>query len=109
VAVLVQEAASLRLDEIYRYTRETWGNDQAERYITGLFQAFERIETRGVISRPVPAEFGVDGFFFRYQSHFVYWRRLSGGEIGIVTILHQRMHQMARFRDDFDVQDHETD
>ena len=115
MAVLVQEAASLRLDEIYRYTRDTCiratlgGNDQAEKYITGLFQAFDRIETRGVISRPVPAEFGVDGFFFRYQSHFVYWRRLPGGEIGIVTILHQRMHRMARFKDDFDVQDHETD
>jgi len=104
VAVLVQEAASIRLDEIYRYTRETWGDDQAETYINGLFLAFERIETRGVISRPVPAEFGVDGFFFRYQSHFVYWRRLSSGEIGIVTILHQRMHQIARLKDVFDVQ-----
>ena len=103
MAILVQEAASLRLDEIYRYTRDTWGDDQAEKYINGLFQAFEKIETRGVMSRPVPAEFGVDGFFFRYQSHFVYWRRLSSGEIGIVTILHQRMHQISRLKDVFDV------
>ena len=101
MAVRLQEAASLRLDDIYRYTREMWGEAQAETYITGLFEAFDRIESRGVISRPVPAEFGVDGFVFRYQSHFVYWRHLSNGDIGIVTILHQRMHQMARLQELF--------
>lgn len=31
----------------------------------------------------------------------VYWRRLSGGDIGIVTILHERMHQIERFREGF--------
>jgi toxin ParE1/3/4 len=100
-AVRIQEAASHRLDEIYRYTRERWGVEQADRYITGLFAAFDRIETRGVTSKPVPAEFGVDGYFFRYERHFVYWRRLSNGDIGIVTILHERMHQIDRFREDF--------
>jgi toxin ParE1/3/4 len=101
VAVLIQDAASLRLDEIYRYTKDKWGDDQAEKYITGVFEAFERIETFGVLSRPVPAEFGVDGYFFRYHSHFVYWRRLLSDDIGIVTILHQRMHQIARLKDEF--------
>lgn len=100
-AVRVQESASWRLDEIYRYTRERWGEEQAKRYITGLFEAFEHIETHGVASRPVPAEFGVDGFFFHYGRHFVYWRRLSNGDIGIVTVLHERMHQIGRFREDF--------
>jgi len=53
-----------------------------------------------VASRPVPAEFGVEGYVFRYERHFVYWRRLANGDIGIVTVLHERMHQMDRFRDD---------
>lgn len=99
--VRVQEAASHRLDEIYRYTHDQWGTEQAERYITGLFEAFGKIAAHGVASRPVPAEFGVEGFVFRYQRHFVYWRKLSNGDIGIVTILHERMHQIDRFRDDF--------
>lgn len=99
--VLVQEAASYRLDEIYRYTRDRWGLGQADRYIDGLFAAFGLIESRGVASRPIPAEFGVEGFFFRYERHFVYWRHLSGGDIGIVTILHERVHQIDRFRGDF--------
>lgn len=97
----IQEAASWRLDEIYRYTRERWGAQQADRYITGLFEAFERIESHGLLSKPVPAEFGVQGYFFRYERHFVYWRRLSNDDIGIVTILHERMHQFERFREDF--------
>lgn len=100
MAIRVQEAASLRLDEIYVYTRDRWGAEQADRYITDLFAAFERIESHGVASRPIPAEFGVEGFYFRHEHHFVYWRRLSNGDVGIVTILHERMHQMDRFRDD---------
>lgn len=100
-AVRVQEAASYRLDQIYRYTRDRWGAEQADRYITGLFAAFDKIETHAVMSRPVPAAFGVDGFFFRYERHVVYWRRLGNGDIGIVTILHERMHQIDRFREDF--------
>lgn len=102
-SIRIQEAASHRLDEIYRYTHDRWGAEQANRYITGLFEAFDGIETRVVVSRPVPAEFGVEGFFFRYERHVVYWRRLSNGDIGIVTILHERMHQVDRFRDDFEV------
>lgn len=99
--VLIQEAASWRLDDIYRYTRDRWGADQADRYITGLFDAFEGIDTHRTSSKPIPAEFGIDGYFFRYERHFVYWRRLSNGDIGIVTLLHERMHQIDRFRDDF--------
>ena len=60
--VRVQEAASYRLDEIYRYTRDRWGVEQADRYINGLFDAFEGIDAHEVASRPIPADFGVEGF-----------------------------------------------
>jgi len=101
MAIRGREAASLRLDDIYRSTRDRWGEVQADRYITGMFEAFERIEAHGVASKPIPAEFDVEGFFFRYEHHFVYWRRLSDGDIGIVAILHERMHQIDRFKEDF--------
>ena len=101
-SVRVQESAALRIDEIYRYTRDRWGTDQADAYVSGLFQAFDRIATGGVPSRPIPAEFGVDGFVFRYEKHFVYWKRLRNGDIGVVTVLHERMHRIARFREEFE-------
>ncbi len=101
IAVRVQGSAALRIDEIYRYSRDRWGKTQADSYITGLFDAFERIAAGGVASRPVAAEFGVDGCFFRDEKHFVYWKWLSNGDIGIVTVLHERMHQFGRFLDDY--------
>ena len=99
--VRIRESASWRLDEIHRYTRERWGAQQAACYIVGLFEAFQGIETHETLSRPIPVAFGIDGYFFRYELHFVYWRRLSNGDIGIVTILHERMHRLARFQEDF--------
>jgi toxin ParE1/3/4 len=97
----IQKATSFRIDEIYRYTSERWGTAQADACIIGLFAAFDKITMREVTSRPVPAEFGVEGFFFRYEKHVVYWKTLSNGDIGIVTILRERMHRIARFQDDF--------
>ncbi|MCC2596056.1 type II toxin-antitoxin system RelE/ParE family toxin [Pusillimonas sp. MFBS29] len=98
--IRVQEA-SWRLDDIYRYMHKRWGAQQAERYIRGLFEAFEGIATHQTVSRTIPATFGIDGYFFRYERHFVYWRRLSNGDIGIVTMLHEKMHQIGRLREDF--------
>jgi toxin ParE1/3/4 len=99
-AMRIQAAASHRLDEIYRYTRDRWGAEQADKYIVGLFEAFDKIETHGVVSKPVPAAFDVEGYCYRYERHFVYWRILSNGDIGIVTMLHERMHQTDRFGED---------
>ena len=98
---LVQTAASYRIDEIYLHAMDRWGKEKAEAYISDMFKAFEKVGTHEVLSRPIPAEFGVDGFFFKYEFHFVYWKYLSNGAIGIVTILHERMHQIERFKDDF--------
>jgi toxin ParE1/3/4 len=99
-AFRVSAAAGQRLDEIFAYTRETWGQDQAETYIRSLFACFERIASRDLVWRVVPAEFGVEGFYTRCEHHYVYWRILSDGAVGIVTVLHERMHQMSRFRED---------
>lgn len=96
----VQHAAGRRIDSIYIYTRGRWGQDQAERYIRGLFARFEDIAERRIAWRDVPRELGVEGFYCRYEHHYIYWRVLSDGAVGIVTILHERMHQIERFRED---------
>lgn len=97
----VGPAARERIDEIYDYTRRMWGEDQAELYVRGLFERFADIANQGVVWRAVPAEFGVDGYVTRYRHHFIYWKRLAGDAIGIVTILHERMHQIECFADDW--------
>lgn len=96
----VQKAAGRRIDGIYIYTRDTWGEDQAQRYIHVLFERFDEIAARRVAWRDVPKNLGVDGFYCRYEYHYIYWRVLSDGILGIVKVLHERMHQIDRFRDD---------
>ena len=96
---LIQEATLFRLDEIYRYTLARWGSEKAKAYIDGLFDAFSKAGGKGFLSRPMPAEFGVSGFYFKYKKHFVYWKYLSNGHVGIATILHERMHQIEQFKE----------
>ena len=98
----VSDDAGHRLDQIYSYTRETWGEVQADRYIRGLFERFQAIADQRFSWRAVPAEFGVDGYVCRYERHFIYWKMRDDGAVGIVTVLHERMHQIGRFREDFD-------
>jgi len=42
----------------------------------------------------------VSGYYARCGQHFVYWKVLSDGTVGIVTVLHERMHQLDHFRHD---------
>src|SRR5690625_4105965 len=98
--VRVQTRAGYRLDEIYVCTRDTWGEEQAARYIRGTFERFGEIASRKVSWRAIPAELGVDGFYCRHEHHYIYWRLLADGAVGIVTVLHERMHQFERFRED---------
>lgn len=94
---LVQKAASFKIGEIYRYTLTKWGKLKAKEYINEMFDAFAMIEKNKVFSRPIPSEFCIHGFYFQYKKHYVYWKYLKSGDIGIVTILHQRMHQLKQF------------
>ncbi|MDE1918221.1 MAG: type II toxin-antitoxin system RelE/ParE family toxin [Sphingomonadales bacterium] len=54
----VSAIAGQRLDEIFVYTRERWGDEQAEAYIQGLFDCFERIARRDLMWRAIPADLG---------------------------------------------------
>jgi toxin ParE1/3/4 len=96
----IQPAASARLEEIYRHTVRQFSPAQADKYLDGVFALFEDIAQRRVTWRRIPSEFGVDGFFARYQSHFVFWKLRADGQIAIVAILHQRMDLARRLRED---------
>jgi len=100
---VIQQAADHRLDEIYAYTLETWGEEQAEIYVRGLFNKFQEIVDHKIPWRQIPAEFEVDGYFTRYEHYYIYWRVLSDKRVGIVTILHEKMHQIERFRKEYSI------
>jgi len=92
--ILIQEAASWRLDEIYRYTCDRWGTEQADRYITGLFESFDGIETHQTSSRPIPAEFGIE----EVGSPKVNFARTQARKQGIVDGLVKGIGAMCKGR-----------
>ncbi|MBX3566688.1 MAG: type II toxin-antitoxin system RelE/ParE family toxin [Rhizobiaceae bacterium] len=94
----IQPAASARLEEIYRYTLQHFGSRQADTYVDGAFALFEDIAERRIAWRRIPREFGVDGYFTRYQSRHVLWKLRSDGRVAIVGILPQRMDLRADCR-----------
>jgi toxin ParE1/3/4 len=93
----IQPAASARLEDIYRYTLQHFGFRQADTYVDSAFALFAE---RRIAWRRIPREFGVDGYFARYQSHYVFWKLRSDGQVAIVAILHQRMDLARRLQED---------
>ena len=96
----LEPRADRRLDEIAGFTREQWGDEQARTYLVGLFRQFDLIANGLVPSRPISSSFGLGGFQRRWRSHIIYWRFASEGEIAIVSVLHMKMDQRARLKDD---------
>lgn len=99
-SVKVLNAASHRIDEIYLYSWDQWGEVQAKQCIKGMFACFDKIASREVLWRVIPAEYEVSGYFTAYEKHFIYWRELSDGTIGIATVLHQSMSLGERLLED---------
>jgi len=57
---------------------------------------FEQIEAQTELSRPMPPELELDGYFIRIQRHCIYWKQFNSGEIGIAAIWHKSMLQGDR-------------
>ena len=93
-------SAERRVDEIYEYSFDHWGKEKAQAYVNGMFDCFAAIARGDRHSRQIPKEHGVKGFYARYHSHLIYWRRRPDGVVSIVTVLHQSMNQSARLIDD---------
>ncbi|WP_237154443.1 type II toxin-antitoxin system RelE/ParE family toxin [Oryzibacter oryziterrae] len=93
-------------DQIYRDTAEKWGEDQAEAYIRGLHMYLQKLASNRMLWRrlprklTVPPELARDAYFSRYEHHFVFFRLLDDGAIGVMSILHERMNIPVRLRED---------
>jgi toxin ParE1/3/4 len=93
--------AKAAIAEIHDYTHDQWGPKQADRYIDSLIDLFDRIVLKLVLWRPIPPDFGVQGFVWRHEQHYVCWQQYDDGAVGITAILHVSMMQADRLRDAF--------
>lgn len=97
----LEPSANAHLDDIFNFSAARWGQVQAERYINALFDEFAAVATRRVPWRRIAPELGMVGYLRRCKSHVIYWRE-DDGEVAIVAILHERMHQSLRLREALD-------
>ena len=88
--------------EIWHYTDKTWGEKQADAYVRGLYEAIEKAADDKYAWRKVEHKEVTGIFFVRYKHHYVFFRELSKGVLGIVNVLHERMDIPNRLQEDID-------
>ena len=89
---LLSAAANQALDDIFNYTYDRWGEDQAKNYLSALFTLFDAVASGTQQGRLIQPEYGVSGRYARCGKHFVYWKVLADSTIAIAEILHERMN-----------------
>jgi toxin ParE1/3/4 len=81
--------AEADLEEIWDYTAERWGLDQAETYARQLWADITTVAARPLIGRPCP-DVRVGYYKYPSGSHILFYRLIPNG-IDVVRILHERM------------------
>ena len=98
--------ANTQQDDIWRYTEFTWGQSQAISYIEGLHVHFEKLARVKALWRSLPqglvapSEISTAVYFSRYMEHLIFFRELSNGVIGIISVLHSRSDIPGRLSED---------
>lgn len=95
---ILSREAGLDLGEIEDYTARTWGDDQAEKYLREIFQAFEGLANNPDMGRSradVPPPFLV----YAVGSHLIVYRCQQVERIEVLNVLHPAMNIAARMKE----------
>ena len=95
---LLSPAAQKDLSEIWDYSAQNWGTEQANRYVLGIRYSCEALAAGRERGRPID-EIRPGYRKLAVQSHFLCYRITNAGLIDVVRILHQRMDVVARLKD----------
>ncbi len=99
--------ADAKQDEIWRYTYQQWGEEQADKYIDGLHAILQTVaeDIKHPKVRTLPAEVVSGVFFVHYGRHYVFFRLAAMHLpecIQVLSILHDSMDIPARIREELD-------
>jgi len=89
-ALIFSPSASTDIDDIYDYTQETWGHEQAETYAFGLRNLCGVLAAGARKGRRIPG-LKAGYLLLSYRSHWVIYRE-TDQQIVIARILYQRMN-----------------
>ena len=82
-------------DGIWNYTCEEWGKKQARKYIIGLHDHLQKLSEKKKLWRVlpdsliVPPNLDLQAYFSKYEHYYIFFRKLSGCKIGVMSILHE--------------------
>lgn len=108
VGYLFYPTADTAQDRIWRDTAKLWGEDKADTYIRGLHGHLEKLcITRALwrslpIGLTLPADIKGVINVSRYRRHYLFFRELPSGKIGVMSILHERMDIPARLMEELE-------
>lgn len=86
--VTYSPAAIADIDEIWDYTAEAWGLDQADRYTDEIRDACNDLSTGVKYGRAVDVR---DGYLkYSVGKHIVFFARVGDG-VAVIRVLHHRM------------------
>lgn len=93
-------AAKVRIIEIWNYTEAAWNEQQADKYVRDLVEVMQRLGSKRGGWKPVldPALKGV--FFVKHAHHFIFFKELTLGDIGVISVLHESMDIPSRLREE---------
>jgi toxin ParE1/3/4 len=87
--ILFTPAAEVDLSDIWKYTVDTWGENQAEEYIQKLSLACSKLSDG--LSQEIPVDYVRSGYRkVLVGRHAIFFKR-NENEITIIRILHQSM------------------
>lgn len=101
---LFHPIADAEQDEIFLSTRERWGQGQAEFYVDGLHAHLELLAASRGVWRALPNRMGIlirsDVMIYvsRYQRHYIFFRELQSGSMGILRLIDVRRDMPKKLR-----------
>jgi toxin ParE1/3/4 len=96
-AYRISEKALKDLNEIWKYTLETWSQEQADRYYKLLISGIKYITQH--FENGKSAEHIQKGYrYSKLKSHLIFYRKDENDIVEIIRVLHQRMDIENRFK-----------
>ena len=96
------------LEDIWSYSYGRWGEEQANRYIHDLYRCMDQLAANRLRWRETPQSLCVPRdithkvYFHHHQRHYVFFRELQAGDIGILSIVHDAMDVPVRLARDLE-------
>jgi len=89
-----------QLIDIWNYTSEQWGESQADSYVREMVTHMHSLAKTSYQWKPVP-DAELSGIFYsRCKHHFIFFKQLSKDELGVISVLHEKMNIPQRLIQD---------